>query len=110
MTTIELLLQTIDLETLSRVRTYSELISVALGLTISYLAYLGYRRNESRPMLFIALGFVLILGVPGIALVILGFGLDVPVPIVNGVGQLSELGGLVAILYGLWKPQHTSDA
>lgn len=105
MITIELLLQSIDLDTLSRIRTYSELISVALGLAISYLAFLGYRRNRSRPMLFIALGFALILGVPGVALVILGFGLDVPIPIVNSVGQVSELAGLVAILYGLWAPQ-----
>jgi len=105
MITLELLLQSIDLDTLSRIRTYSELISIALGLTISYLAYLGYRRNQSRPMLFIALGFALILGVPGASLVILGFGLNVPIPIVNSVGQVSELAGLVAILYGLWMPQ-----
>lgn len=100
-------LQSIDLETLSRIRTASELLSVALGLTISYLAYLGYRRNQSRPMLFVALGFALILGVPGAALVVLWFGLGVPSPIVNSVGQVSELAGLVAILYGLWTPQRT---
>ena len=107
MITPELLLQSIDLDTLSRIRTYSELISVALGLAISYLAYLGYRRNQSRPMLFIALGFALILGVPGAALVLLRFGLNVPIPIVNSVGQVSELAGLVAILYGLWTPHRT---
>jgi hypothetical protein len=106
MITIELLLQSIDLDTLSRIRTYSELISVALGVAISYLAYLGYRRNQSRPMLFIALGFALILGVPGVALVILRFGLNLPIPIVNSISQVSELAGLVAILYGLWTP-HT---
>lgn len=105
MTILDLLPHSIDLDTLSNLRTISELISVALGLTISYLAYLGYRRNQSRPMLFIALGFALILGVPGAALVILRFGLHVPVPIVNSVGQISELAGLVAILYGLWMPQ-----
>ncbi|SFC51643.1 hypothetical protein SAMN05444422_109183 [Halobiforma haloterrestris] len=105
MTTLELLLQSIDLDTLSRLRTASELVSFALGLVISYLAYLGYRRNQSRPMLFIALGFALILGVPGVALVILGFGLDIPIPIVNSVGQVSELAGLLAILYGLWMPR-----
>jgi len=37
--------------------------------------------------------------------VILGFGLNIPIPIVNSVGQVSELAGLVAILYGLWMPQ-----
>jgi hypothetical protein len=107
MSTPELLLQSINLDTLSRIRTYSELLSVALGLTISYLAYLGYRRNQSRPMLFIALGFVLILGIPGASLVILRFGFGVPIPIVNSVAQVSELAGLVAILYGLWMPRHT---
>ena len=58
-------------------------------------------------MLCIALGFALILGVAGAALVLLGFSLNVPIPIVNSIGQVSELAGLVAILYGLWMPHRT---
>ena len=81
--------------------------STILGLAVGYLALRGYWQSQTRPMLFIALGFALILGVPGAALVILGFGLNVPVPIVNSVGQVSELAGLLAILYGLWTPQRT---
>ncbi|MEF8855701.1 MAG: hypothetical protein V5A24_09460, partial [Haloarculaceae archaeon] len=40
------------------------LLAAILGLFIAYQAYRGYRRNDSRPMLFISLGFVLALGVP----------------------------------------------
>lgn len=107
MNPLEIVLQSIDLETLSRVRTASESLSVILGLAVSYLAYRGYRRNQSRPMLFIALGFVLILGVPGIALLVLRFGFKTPIPIINSVAQISELTGLIAILYGLWAPEHS---
>ncbi|WP_434531735.1 DUF7521 family protein (plasmid) [Haloarcula sp. NS06] len=32
-----------------------------LGLAISYLAYTAYRQNQSRPMLYVAIGFILVL-------------------------------------------------
>ena len=38
----------------------SEFLSIGLGLVIAYIAFQGYRRNDSRPMLFIAVGFVLV--------------------------------------------------
>jgi len=41
-----------------------ELVGAALGVFIAYLAYRGYRRNQSRPMLFVSLGFALAFGVP----------------------------------------------
>jgi uncharacterized membrane protein (DUF441 family) len=103
----ELPLQSVDLETLQRVRSASEILSVALGLAISYLAYRAYRRHRSRPMLFVAVGFALILGVPGVAFVTLVVLLDVAIPVVNGLVQVSELAGLAAILYGLWTPQRS---
>lgn len=40
------------------------LIVVLLGITISWRAYQGFRRNESRPMLLLAIGMVLITVLP----------------------------------------------
>ena len=40
------------------------LIATALSALISYLAYSGYRRNGSRSMLYLAVGFAFITVVP----------------------------------------------
>lgn len=40
------------------------LIVILLGITISWRAYQGYRRNESRPMLLLAIGMLLITVIP----------------------------------------------
>ncbi|GAB3317268.1 DUF7521 family protein [Haloplanus salinarum] len=37
-----------------------KLITLVLSLVVAYLAYHGYRRNESAPMLYVAVGFVFI--------------------------------------------------
>lgn len=99
------ILQSIDLEALRTVRQASEAIIILFGLAISYIAYTAYRENQSRPMLFIAVGFVLVLFVPGAVAVVLFLVLDVPAPIVNSVNQFFELAGLGLILYGLWMPR-----
>lgn len=71
-----------------------------LGVAIAVIAFRGYRRNRSRPMLFIALGFGLIMVVQaGGAVLHLGFG-------VQGFAfqtaiQLSQVAGLGCILYAL---------
>jgi len=51
-------------------------------------------------MLYISLGFVCLLGVPGLLFVILELVFEAPVPVINSLAQASELVGLVAILYG----------
>ncbi|WP_246989000.1 DUF7521 family protein [Halorientalis marina] len=102
---LDITLQSIDLETLRTVRQASEAIIILFGLAISYIAYTAYRQNQSRPMLFIAVGFVLVLFVPGVAAVVLFLLLDVPSPIVNSINQFFELAGLGLILYGLWMPR-----
>ena len=79
------LLQSFDLETLSLVRQASESLSVLLGLAISYIAYRGYRRNRSRPMLFVAAGFALIVGLPAVLTAVLYFGLGLALPVVNSL-------------------------
>ncbi|WP_254532614.1 DUF7521 family protein [Natrinema gelatinilyticum] len=37
-----------------------KLITLILSLTVAYLAYHGYRRNDQRPLLYVAGGFVFI--------------------------------------------------
>lgn len=38
----------------------AKLITLALSLTVAYLAYHGYRRSRSEPMLYVAAGFTFI--------------------------------------------------
>ncbi|MFB6228348.1 MAG: hypothetical protein ABEH88_07240 [Halobacteriales archaeon] len=79
-----------------------ELLGAALGVVIAYIAYRGYRRNESRPMLFVSLGFGLALGVP--LVFTLGY---VALPVTGGqvvvqvISQTFEILGLLCIIYGL---------
>ncbi|XVH33675.1 DUF7521 family protein (plasmid) [Haloferacaceae archaeon DSL9] len=37
-----------------------KLLVVGLGLVIAYHGYLGYRRNDSRPMFYFAVGFAFV--------------------------------------------------
>ena len=77
------------------------LLSGIVGLFIAYQAYRGYRRNHSRPMLYIAVGFALALGLP---FVLLPVYLAAPPTARAGVfifQQCSQLGGLLTILYAL---------
>jgi hypothetical protein len=79
-----------------------ELFGAALGVVIAYLAYRGYRRNQSRPMLFVAVGFALALGVPLVLTVVY-----LALPITGGrvavqvTSQTFEVAGLLCIIYGL---------
>jgi TRAP-type C4-dicarboxylate transport system permease small subunit len=80
-----------------------ELVGAAIGVFIAYLAYRGYRRNDSRPMLFVSLGFILALGLP-LAMTLVYYAL----PLTGGqvalqvVIQTIEIVGLLCIVYGLW--------
>ncbi|WP_158853952.1 hypothetical protein [Halorhabdus sp. CUG00001] len=98
-------LQLIDLDTLRIVRQVSEVIPMLLGLAISYFAYTAYRQNQSRPMLYIAVGFVLVLFVQLPLSLILLYLLDFPTPVLNTIVQIPEFVGLGLILYGLWVPR-----
>lgn len=81
-----------------------EVINLSIGLFIVYTAYRGYRRNDSRPMLFIALGFLLVLGVPTALYLLTLVGPDGSLWFVVAVTtsmQLAEMLGFGAILYAL---------
>ncbi len=79
-----------------------ELVGAVIGVFIAYIAYRGYRRNQSRPMLFVAVGFALALGVP--LVLTLGYlalpisGGRVPLQVLT---QTLEIIGLLCIVYGL---------
>ncbi|WP_323190309.1 hypothetical protein [Halostella sp. PRR32] len=78
----------------------SQILVILLGFTIVYIAFQGYRRNRSRPMLFIAVGFTLIIGVQAISAgVYVVF--DVSELAAGAVSQAAQLSGLICILYAL---------
>lgn len=71
-----------------------------LGLYISYQAYRGYQRNRSRPMLFLAVGIVLLTFVPSLAGTVAA-NLDLAPDASLVLSSASQLVGLLAILYGI---------
>ncbi|QKY19482.1 hypothetical protein B4589_003470 [Halolamina sp. CBA1230] len=78
-----------------------EMVGAALGLFIAYLAYRGYRRNDSRPMLYLAIGFGIILGLPIPVVAISLLFPSIPGPAVQAIIQTVEIGGLCCIIYAL---------
>ena len=79
----------------------SEVLITVLGLGISYIAYVGYRRTQERAMLLFCVGFVLTVGVPAIAGALVVFG-DLGSEFLAGaVSQLSTVFGMVLILVAL---------
>ncbi len=102
---LDVTLQSIDLETLRTIRQVSEIIPMILGLAISYLAYTAYRQNRSRPMLYIAVGFMLVLFVQVPLALLFIHVLELPGPVLNSLLQIPEFAGLGLILYGLWVPR-----
>lgn len=77
------------------------LIALFLGAFIVYLAYRGYRRNASKPLLYVALGFALITAgtlLEGLMFVILGSDILAAIAI---EGVLTVI-GFVAIIYSIY--------
>lgn len=86
------------------VQQLTQLASVCIGLVVAYYAYRGYRRNESRPMLFLASGFVLAFAVPFSVLVVYTIVPFVPVGVAVVASQSSQVLGLLTILYAIRMP------
>jgi len=77
------------------------LIALFLGAFIVYLAYRGYRRNASKPLLFVALGFAFITAgtlLEGLIFVVLGSDILSAIAI---DGVLTVI-GFVAIIYSIY--------
>jgi glucose-6-phosphate-specific signal transduction histidine kinase len=78
-----------------------KLVALVLGTFIVYLAYKGYRRNNSKPLLHVAFGFALITAatiVEGILYVIIGSELLVALFISTTITVV----GFVAIIYSVY--------
>lgn len=82
--------------------TVYEMVGAALGLFIAYQAYRGYRRNDSRPMLYISLGFILIFGLPSLLVGVVLLLPTISQPTLQVVIQTFEIAGLLGIIYALW--------
>jgi hypothetical protein len=87
--------------------TIIKVVALVFGAYIVYLAYEGYRRNSSRPLLFVALGFALITG----ATVIEGILYVVIAPLRDPISNLLlallasttiTLIGFIAIIYSVY--------
>lgn len=91
-----------DLSSLELLSLAANVAKAAVGLTIAYIAYRGYRRNRSRPMFFLSLGFVLVLGLPFVILLVDLFAPQVSLLGLVVVSETSQLLGLLLILYALW--------
>jgi uncharacterized membrane protein (DUF441 family) len=78
-----------------------EMVGAALGLFIAFLAYRGYRRNDSRPMLYLAIGFGVILGLPIPVVALSVLFPTISGPLAQAFIQTLEIGGLLCIVYAL---------
>lgn len=83
------------------------LLKGIVGIAIAAIAYQGYRRNGSRPMLYIAIGFALALGIPvflvfgGLTIVQLADLSGAVEATVSMTSELCQVLGLFVILYAL---------
>ena len=79
---------------------FAAVVAVA-GVFVAYQAYRGYRRNESRPMLYLAIAITLLTVVP--------VGVDYTLATLTGANDAiillvitaAHLAGVAAILYAL---------
>ena len=81
--------------------TATKIIALVLGGFIVYLAYRGFRRNRSRPLFYVAVGFALITGgtlAEGLLYVIIQAELLAAL----AVGTAITVLGFVAIIYSIY--------
>ena len=81
--------------------TAAKVAALFLGAFIVYLAYRGYRRNRSRPLLYVAIGFALITAgtiAEGLLYVLLGSALLAAI----ATGTVVTVLGFIAILYSIY--------
>lgn len=81
--------------------TAAKVVALFLGAFIVYLAYRGYRRNRSRPLLYVAVGFAMITAgtiVEGVLYVMLGSVLLAAIAAGTAVTVL----GFIMILYSIY--------
>ncbi|MCU4926510.1 DUF5985 family protein [Halobacteria archaeon AArc-dxtr1] len=96
-------LQTPSLELTFELAVQWTLIAVltAMGLAIILIAFRGYRRNRSRPMLFIALGFAAIVLPEVLVLIVSVFVEQIPEFLAITTIQLTNVFAFACILYAI---------
>jgi hypothetical protein len=83
------------------ITTATKAAALVLGTFIVYLAYKGFRRNRSRPLFYVAIGFALITAgtiAEGLLYVILGSELLTA----TAVGTAITILGFLAIIYSIY--------
>jgi len=79
----------------------AKLVTVGLGLLITYQAYKGYRRYGSEPMLYVAIGFLFIsVGsvIEGVLFDVVGLSIFLSGTIQTAIVAI----GMLVILYSLY--------
>ena len=96
----------VDITSLFWFATATKLIALVLGAFIVYLAYVGYKRNASKPLLYAGLGFTLITAgtlTEGIVYVIIGQISSVTdLLAATATGTVVTILGFVAIIYSIY--------
>jgi len=87
--------------------TIVKIVALIFGMYIVYLAYKGYRRNSSRPLLFVSIGFTLITAATVVEGALYVFIAPLSDPISNLLLALLlsttiTVVGFVAILYSIY--------
>jgi len=91
----------IDLSSVFWFATVTKVVALVLGMFIVYLAYMGYRRNASKPLLYAGLGFALITAgtvTEGVLYVLLGAELLTA----TAAGTIVTILGFVAIIFSIY--------
>ena len=91
----------IELSDLFWLTSVAKIVALVLGGFIVYLAYKGYRRNASKPLLYAAMGFALItLGTitEGILYVIMGTELLAAI----ATGTVVTILGFLSIIFSIY--------
>jgi hypothetical protein len=83
------------------ITTATKTVALVLGTFIVYLAYKGFKRNRSRPLFYVAIGFALITAgtiAEGLLYVIVGSELLTA----TAVGTAITILGFMAIIYSIY--------
>lgn len=79
--------------------TVTATITAIVGAFVAYQGYRGYRRNDSRPMLFLAIGIALLTTVTFLARLVLQLAGVGGAPGQQSVALIVSVVGLLVVLY-----------
>ena len=91
----------VELSQIFLLTSFAKVVALILGAFIVFLAYKGYKRNSSKPLLYVAIGFALITAgtiAEGILYVILGSELLSAM----ATGTAIMVLGFVVIIYSIY--------